>query len=93
MKKMFTYLFCLLTLLSGAGGCSQKVAPGSQAGNKLRVMTYNIHHGNPPTKEASGEIDLEAIVAAIRKEAPDLVALQEVDVHTPLPAPSTRPRK
>jgi endonuclease/exonuclease/phosphatase family metal-dependent hydrolase len=81
MKKMFAYLFCFLTLLGFAGGCSQKLAP-RQAVNKLRVMTYNIHHCNPPTKEASGEIDLEAIVAAIRKEAPDLVALQEVDVHT-----------
>jgi endonuclease/exonuclease/phosphatase family metal-dependent hydrolase len=45
-------------------------------------MTYNIHHCNPPSKEASGGIDLEAIVMVIRREAPDLVALQEVDVYT-----------
>jgi endonuclease/exonuclease/phosphatase family metal-dependent hydrolase len=81
-KRMIAYLFCFLSLLGFAGGCSQKVAPAMQADNKLRVMSYNIHHCNPPTKEASGEIDLEAIVAAIRKEAPDLVALQEVDVNT-----------
>lgn len=38
----------------------------------LRVMTYNIKHG-----ELAG---LEAIAAVIKAEAPDLVALQEVDV-------------
>lgn len=46
----------------------------------LKVMTYNIHHGNPPEKE--GVIDLEAIAAVIKTESPDLVALQELDVLT-----------
>lgn len=45
-------------------------------------MTYNIHHANPPSKEETGEIDIDAIVNVIRKENPDLVALQEVDVNT-----------
>lgn len=45
-------------------------------------MTYNIHHANPPSKEETGEIDIDAIVKVIRKENPDLVALQEVDVNT-----------
>lgn len=45
-------------------------------------MTYNIHHANPPSKSETGEIDIDAIVGVIRKENPDLVALQEVDVHT-----------
>lgn len=46
----------------------------------LKVMTYNIHHANPP---AHGDlIDLDAIAAVIKKSGADLVALQEVDVHT-----------
>ena len=43
-------------------------------------MTYNIHHCNPPS--AGAKIDVEAIAQVIRKEKPDLVALQEVDVNT-----------
>lgn len=46
----------------------------------LRVMSYNIHHCNPPS--AAGKIDVDAIVKTIREAAPDLVALQEVDVNT-----------
>jgi endonuclease/exonuclease/phosphatase family metal-dependent hydrolase len=82
MKPSISYLFCILILLNLAAGCSPKGVAGKQGGKSLRVMTYNIHHCNPPSKEASGEIDLEAIVRAIRQEAPDLVALQEVDVNT-----------
>jgi len=41
----------------------------------LRVMAYNIHHG-----EGMDEVlDLERIAALIREVDPDLVALQEVD--------------
>jgi endonuclease/exonuclease/phosphatase family metal-dependent hydrolase len=46
----------------------------------LTVMSYNIHHANPPSK--LGVIDLDAIIAVIRSENPDIVALQEVDVNT-----------
>lgn len=38
----------------------------------LKVMTYNIH---------AGQEGLDAVAALINAEAPDLVALQEVDVH------------
>lgn len=46
----------------------------------IRIMTYNIHHANPPSK--SDVIDIDSIAGVIRKENPDLVALQEVDVFT-----------
>ncbi|HEY1006893.1 MAG TPA: endonuclease/exonuclease/phosphatase family protein [Sphingobacteriaceae bacterium] len=60
---------------------SASVQTGSRsAGIPLKVMTYNIHHANPPSRP--GMIDIEAIVRVIRKENPDLVALQEVDVMT-----------
>lgn len=79
-----TLAFLSLIFLAGAlAACSGKsAATKSAAGKTLRVMAYNIHHCNPPTKEASGEIDLDAIVNAIRQQKPDLVALQEVDVNT-----------
>ena len=60
--------------------------PGSGGGNRsaakevLKVMTYNIHHANPPSETV--KIDVEAIARVINQEKPDLVALQEVDVHT-----------
>lgn len=55
------------------------VASNTQA-QVIRVMSYNIHHANPPSKP--GEIDLNAVVEVIKAQDPDLVALQEVDVHT-----------
>jgi endonuclease/exonuclease/phosphatase family metal-dependent hydrolase len=44
----------------------------SPAGTPLRVMSYNIQAGGG---------DLSRIADVIRSEAPDVVALQEVDVH------------
>lgn len=44
----------------------------------LRVMTYNIHHG----EGVDGKLDLERIAKVILSEKPDLVALQEVDQNT-----------
>lgn len=46
----------------------------------IKIMSYNIHHANPPSRV--GFIDLEAIANVINKEKPDLIAVQEVDVHT-----------
>jgi endonuclease/exonuclease/phosphatase family metal-dependent hydrolase len=42
---------------------------------RLRIVTYNIHHG----EGVDGRLDLERIAAVIRSTEPDLVALQEVD--------------
>lgn len=44
----------------------------------IRIMTYNIHAG----KESSGEAALEKQALHIKKEKPDVVALQEVDHGT-----------
>jgi endonuclease/exonuclease/phosphatase family metal-dependent hydrolase len=44
----------------------------------LRVLSYNIHHG----EGMDGVLDLERIAGVIRSVSPDLVALQEVDVRT-----------
>lgn len=65
-------------------GCSSKIRDTSTAGSnsRFRVMSYNIHHCNPPSREKQGTIDVNAIAKAISLQHPDLVALQEVDVNT-----------
>lgn len=55
-------------------------AQSGTAKQEIVIMTYNIHHANPPSEK--GKIDLDAIANVIRQHKPDLVALQEVDVHT-----------
>jgi endonuclease/exonuclease/phosphatase family metal-dependent hydrolase len=74
-------------LMAGAG-CSQKTvqgkknagAPTSDKSVDIRVLCYNIHHANPPSRPDF--IDLPAIASLINHQEPDLVALQEVDVYT-----------
>lgn len=69
-------LFCLRALSGGL-----PAEPGAGAVPlTVRVLTYNIHHANPPAKPDS--IDLDAIAAVINAQRPDVVALQEVDVRT-----------
>jgi len=43
----------------------------------LRIMTYNIYHG----ETTAGKIDMDLFAEIIKAENPDLVALQEVDVN------------
>jgi endonuclease/exonuclease/phosphatase family metal-dependent hydrolase len=45
---------------------------------ELRVLTWNIHHG----EGVDGKLDLPRIGRVIREARPDVVALQEVDVRT-----------
>lgn len=46
----------------------------------LKVLTYNVHHANPPSKDDF--IDLQSIAKVINESGADLVALQEIDVDT-----------
>lgn len=88
-KKNATPLFlirnCILILLIGVFSmqCTSSSSGNEQKENGdqpvLRVMAYNIHHANPPSEPDL--ISPEAIADVIRKEDPDLVALQEVDVN------------
>ena len=45
---------------------------------ELRVLTWNIHHG----EGTDGKLDIPRIGRIIREARPDIVALQEVDVRT-----------
>ncbi|MGV3602889.1 MAG: endonuclease/exonuclease/phosphatase family protein [Dyadobacter fermentans] len=76
---MKNYFLPLLALLAFNGVAA---TPPDQPAKKQRfkVMTYNIHHCNPPS--AGDKIDVEAIAKVINAEKPDFVALQEVDVNT-----------
>lgn len=84
--KPFMPAFLLLLLLSCSKGkgdakAEQPGPPVQVKGTKVKVMTYNIHIGNPPSKPA-GTVELAAVAAVIKAQDPDLVALQEVDVNT-----------
>ncbi len=45
---------------------------------EIRVISYNIHHG----EGSDGKIDLERIAKLLKAESPDLVAVNEVDQGT-----------
>ncbi len=73
MKKTALYLSLLLIIFSKS--------LFSQDDNDtlyLKVMTYNIHHG----EGIDGKIDINRIAKIIRETGVDLVALQEVDQAT-----------
>ena len=69
MKRCALPLLFVVLFLSA--GCA--AAP-----RQVRILSYNIHHG----QGVDGKFDLARIAAVIRAAAPDLVALQEVDVKT-----------
>ncbi|MFF5380237.1 endonuclease/exonuclease/phosphatase family protein [Pedobacter suwonensis] len=79
--KLYSFLILSICFL---GACSPKINQQveSERNKVLRVMSYNIHHCNPPSKAREGVIDVDAIVKAIAQQKPDFVALQEVDVNT-----------
>ena len=84
MKKLL-YVLGLLVAFSACGESTPVIVKEDEQSGRfrkgdLRVMTYNIHHCNPPSEKA--KIDVGAIARVINQEKPDLVALQEVDVHT-----------
>jgi endonuclease/exonuclease/phosphatase family metal-dependent hydrolase len=54
------------------------VAWAAQGPWVIKVLSYNIHHG----EGTDGKVDLERIAAVIRSAEPDVVALQEVDRYT-----------
>lgn len=73
--QLFLFLGCLIGL-DGLGGMGSVLQAQT-----IKVMTYNIHHANPPSKEKDSTIDLQAVAAVINAAKPDLVALQEIDVN------------
>ena len=75
--KILIHILCAFTCLTAFA--NQKENPENK-GKNIKVMTYNIHHCNPPL--GGEQIDVAAIAKVINDEKPDFVALQEVDVNT-----------
>jgi endonuclease/exonuclease/phosphatase family metal-dependent hydrolase len=77
--KMLLPFACWLGMLSCR---TSYLAPEKTKGGAamVKIMSYNIHHANPPSRV--NFIDLDAVASVINREKPDLVAVQEVDVHT-----------
>jgi len=79
MKKLY-FAFILLIVYSCGVSREQATTSKKSTSNELKIMSYNIHIGNPPSKP--GLIDMDAIIKVIQTEDPDLISLQEVDVNT-----------
>jgi len=71
----FLFLICLTLLFSNADAIS---IPESDIEDTLIVMTYNIHHG----RGTDGKVDIDRIADLLIESKADIVALQEVDIHT-----------
>lgn len=71
MTRRVQWLAGLLVLIMTAGAWAEEPP-------RLRVLSYNIHHG----EGADGRLDLERIARVIRAAEPDVAALQEVDQGT-----------
>src|SRR5690242_8494338 len=69
-----------LGLIAVAVGLAAVAAPAADPAGPaaLRVLSYNIHHG----EGTDGKLDLDRIAAVIKAQKPDLVAVQEVDRNT-----------
>ncbi|PHQ35501.1 endonuclease/exonuclease/phosphatase family protein [Rhodopirellula bahusiensis] len=68
----------LATVFVSFHSAPQVQAQDSASPIRLRVLSYNIHHG----AGNDGKIDLDRLANVIRKVEPDLVAVQEVDQNT-----------
>ncbi|MES2807285.1 MAG: endonuclease/exonuclease/phosphatase family protein [Bacteroidota bacterium] len=82
MKKYILIALFALTAISCSIYHKQKVSQSTSASETnytVRVMSYNVRHCSPP---ATGLIDIVGTAAAITKQLPDIVALQEIDVNT-----------
>jgi endonuclease/exonuclease/phosphatase family metal-dependent hydrolase len=66
----------IVTLALTVLGC--RTEPRQESHFRVRVLTYNIHHG----EGTDGRFDYERLARIIRNVEPDLVALQELDQKT-----------
>ncbi|WP_299578155.1 endonuclease/exonuclease/phosphatase family protein [uncultured Sunxiuqinia sp.] len=76
-KSFLFTVFFTLSISLFAWSTNKKSLPSIATKQAIRVMTYNIHHANPPGE--AGVIDLDAIAQVIRDSKADLIAVQELD--------------
>lgn len=77
LRSMYRSAPLAVALILGLTLGIHEGATAEPAANTLRVLTYNIHHG----EGVDGKLDLQRIAKVIRESQADLVALQEVDVR------------
>ncbi|MFK5922790.1 MAG: endonuclease/exonuclease/phosphatase family protein [Verrucomicrobiota bacterium] len=70
LLRLATLTFALFALFPGAQAADKKP-------HQIRVLCYNIHYG----QGTDGIYDIARLAEVINKTQPDLVALQEMDVH------------
>lgn len=64
--------------LGAAAGCAPRPVATDRAAEPLRVVVFNIHAG----KDTGGGDNLARLADFVRRERPDVLLLQEVDVRT-----------
>jgi endonuclease/exonuclease/phosphatase family metal-dependent hydrolase len=77
MQRVYSSLWALLAAVIATAFYSN-AAPAADAPPRVRILTYNIHHG----EGVDGKFDLPRIAKVITSVKPDVVALQEVDKKT-----------
>ncbi|TFV92357.1 endonuclease [Algoriphagus kandeliae] len=77
MKNQPPYFINLFLIFFFTVGFSLSLMAQDQS---LRILTYNIYHGENPY--APGKTNLDSIAKLIKELNPDIVALQEVDSMT-----------
>ena len=77
MHRILSAFICLSVGISLATSCAAPEPPPPGA-LTLKVLTYNIHHG----EGTDGVFDLERLAEVITASDADVVFLQEVDVRT-----------
>ncbi|HNS21838.1 MAG TPA: endonuclease/exonuclease/phosphatase family protein [Sedimentisphaerales bacterium] len=77
MQQTRRTLLLTLVCVAVATGC-QSTGVKTQSPRTLRVLTYNIHHGEGTDKR----FDYDRLAGVINGLRPDIVALQEVDCGT-----------
>ena len=86
LLRLSLAVVCLASAPSGFAMAGAQVNEPQAQGRTLRVMSYNIKHGQtnaectqPPAPAPDCNLDLQASIAVIRAHKPDVVGLQEID--------------
>lgn len=66
------------TIAAAFIACAGLAPADEPAAKALRVLTYNIHHG----EGTDGKLDLPRVAGVVKAARPDVVLLQEVDRNT-----------
>ena len=75
LRSASVWLHVKLLLMCSILLMSQAISQAGSEVKPLRVLSWNIHHG----EGMDGKVDLERLATVIRAQQPDIVMLQDVD--------------